>query len=118
VLLPSAPHKTLVPRFVGAAGEILMAIDIDRQAVLTELAAMGECIVAPTNDRRVLGTINDFGRALDVVVDRHPLPEAAHLLAEMPCSPIGMESPRRATIALFRERVQDPTRPALRIVKG
>ena len=118
VLLPIAPNKTLILRFVEAAGEMMMAIGIDRKTVLAEMGGMAECIVAPTNDRRVLGTINDFGRALDVLVDRQPLPESALLLAEMPCSPIGMESPRRAAIAHFDQVVPAPTRPALRLVKG
>jgi hypothetical protein len=117
VLLPIAPNKTFLSRFVEAAGEMLMAIGIDRKAVLADMAAMKECVVAPTNDRRVLGTINDFGRALDVLLDRQPLPESALMLADMPCSPIGMESPRRATIALFDQVVPAPTRPALRLVK-
>lgn len=118
VLLPIAPNKTFVARFVEAVGEMLMALGIDRQAVLAEMATMNECIVAPTNDRRVLGTVNDFGRALDYYVDGRPLPEVALHLAETPCSPIGMDSPRRATIELFAKVVQDPTRPALRLVKG
>lgn len=118
VLLPIAPSKTFLARFVEAAGEMLMALGVDRTAVLAEMAGMGECIVAPTNDRRVLGTINDFGRALDYCVDGRPLPEVARHLAETPCSPIGMESPRSATLALFGQLVQNPTRPALRLVKG
>lgn len=112
VLLPIAPNKTFLPRFVEAVGEMLMAIGIeDRQAVLSEMAAMGECIVAPTNDRRVLGTINDFGRALDFYVDGRPLPEVALHLSETPCSPIGMERPRDVAREMF-------CRPALRLVKG
>jgi hypothetical protein len=107
VLLPIAPNKTFLARFVEAAGEMLMAIGIDRKAVLEELAAMKECIVAPTNDRRVLGTINDFGRMLEVYLHGRPLPEVALHLAEAPCSPIGMERPRDATTALFRQVVPD-----------
>jgi hypothetical protein len=111
VLLPSAPNKTFIARFVEAAGEILMAVGIDRKVVLAEMAAMGECIVAPTNDRRVLGTINDFGRALDFYLDGRPLPEVALHLAEAPCSPIGMERPRDVARELF-------SAPTLRLVKG
>jgi hypothetical protein len=119
VLLPIAPNKTFLPRFAEAAGEMLMAIGIeDRQAVLAEMRAMDECIVAPTNDRRVLGTINDFGRTLDIVVERHPLPEAALLLATIPCSPIGMEYPKDVARGLFGQVVQNPTRAPLRLVKG
>lgn len=112
VLLPIAPSKTFIPRFVEAAGEMLMAIGVeDRKAVLAEMAAMQECIVAPTNDRRVLGTINDFGRTLDFYVDGRPLPEVALHLAETPCSPIGMNRPRDVARELF-------SLPALRLLKG
>lgn len=112
VLLPLAPNKTFVPRFVEAAGEMLMAIGVeDRKTVLAEIAAMAECSVAPTNDRRVLGTINDFGRALDFYVDGRPLPEVALHLAETPCSPIGMNRPRDVAREAFSS-------PALRLVKG
>lgn len=102
VLLPVAPNKTFIPRFAEAAGEMLMAIGIeDRQAVLAEMSAMGECLVAPTNDRRVLGTINDFGRMLEVYLDGRPLPEVALHLAEAPCSPIGMEKPMDVAHQVF-----------------
>lgn len=101
VLLPIAPNKTFISRFVEAAGEMLMAIGVeDRKAVLAEMAAMGECIVAPTNDRRVLGTINDFGRALNFFLDL-PLPEIALRFAETPCSPIGMDYPKDVARELF-----------------
>lgn len=119
VLLPIAPNKTFLPRFVEAAGEMLMAIGIeDRSAMLAEMRAMGECIVTPANDRRVLGTINDFGRTLGIAVERHPLPEVALLLATIPCSPIGMEYPKDVARELFARVVQNPTRATLRLVKN
>ena len=111
VLLPIAPNKTFLGRFVEASGEMLMALGIDRKAVLAEMAAMGECIVAPTNDRRVLGTLNDFGRMLEVYLDGRSLPDVALHLAEAPCSPIGMARPRDMARELF-------SAPALRLVKG
>lgn len=66
VLVPIAPAKSFLPRFTEAAGELMMALGVARQKVLSEMGAMNECVVAPTNDRRVLGTINDFGRMLEV----------------------------------------------------
>ena len=111
VLLPIAPNKTFLARFTEAAGETLMALGIDRRQVLAEMAGMTECLVAPTNDRRVLGTINDFGRMLEVYVDRRSLPEVALHLAEAPCSPIGMERPRDVARQVF-------STPALHVVKG
>lgn len=112
VLVPIAPNKTFIARFVEAVGEILMAIGVeDRKAVLAEMSAMGECIVAPTNDRRVIGTISDFGRMLEVYLKKRPMPEAALRLAEAPCSPIGMQRPKDVARELF-------SLPALRLVKG
>jgi hypothetical protein len=110
VLLPMAPNKTFLPRYTEAVGEMLMALAVDRQQALSEMAAMAECIVAPTNDRRVLGTINDFGRMLEVYLDGRPMPEVALHLAEAPCSPIGMERPMDVARQLF-------SGPALRLVK-
>lgn len=111
VLLPIAPNKTFLARFVEAAGEMLMAIGVDRKLVIAEMAAMGECIVAPTSDRRVLGTINDFGRMFGVYMDGRPLPEVARHLAEAPCSPIGMDRPRDVAREMFSQ-------PALRLLNG
>lgn len=101
VLMSIAPAKTFHPRFVEAAGEMLMALGIDRGKVLAEMSAMSECILGATSDRRVLGTINDFGRMLDAYVDGRPLPEIALHLAQAPCSPIGMERPKDEARKLF-----------------
>lgn len=102
VLLPLAPNTTFISRFVEAAGETLIAIGVDRKEALSEMAAMNDCVVAPTNDRRVLGAINDFGRMLEVYLDGRPLPEVALHLAEAPCGPIGMERPNDVAREVFR----------------
>ncbi len=111
VLLPIAPNKTFLPRFTETAGEMLMVLGIDRPKVLSEMAGMNECFVAPTNDRRVLGTMNDFGRMLEDYLDGRALVEVALHLADAPCSPIGMRNPRDVTRDLFAAST-------LRLVKG
>jgi hypothetical protein len=111
VLLPLSPAKSLIPRLTEAVGDVLEGLGIDRKKLASELAAMGECIVTGTNDRRVLGSMNDFVRMLDSYLDGRSLVEVALQLAEAPCGPLGMECPRRATLALF-------TAPSLRLVKG
>ena len=110
VLLPISPSKTFLPRFSEAVGEMLMALGIDRPKALEEMAAMNECIVAGTNDRRVLGTLTEFGKMLDFYLDGRPVVEVALHLAESPCSPLGMGRPRDAARELF-------TAPRLRLVK-
>jgi hypothetical protein len=80
---------------------MLIALGIDRSEVLIEMSAMNECFLSATNDRRLLGSVNDFGRMLDAYVDGRPLPEVALHLAHAPCSPIGMDRPKDEARRVF-----------------
>lgn len=111
VLVPLARAKTFLPRFTEAVGEMLMALGIGRQMVMAEMSAMSESVLAGTNDRRALGTMNDFGRMLDFYLDARPLVEVALHLAEAPCGPLKMGRPRDAARDLFAAA-------GLRLVKG
>jgi hypothetical protein len=71
---------------------------------------MSECFVTTTNDRRILGSMNDFDRMLDSYIDGRPLLDVALHLAEAPCGPIGMASPREETVRVF-------SAPVLRLVR-
>jgi hypothetical protein len=109
VLLPAAPFKTVPSRLPEAVGYVLDALRIDRHRIAAEVSAMEECLVAPTNDRRVLGTMNDFDRMLDL--DGTSLLGVALRLAEAPCGPIGMASPDDETTRVL-------SAPVLRLLKG
>lgn len=111
VLVPLAPAKTLIARLTEGVGGVLGGLGIDPKKVARELDAMSECTVTGTNDRRALGSLNDFARLLDAYLDDGPLVDVALRLAKAPCGPLGMESPGETTIALFAG-------PALRLVKG
>lgn len=111
VLVPAAPYKTMVARFAEGAGQVLRALKIDEAQVRAEENAMRDYVVATTNDRRVLGSLNDFVNMLEAYLDDRSLTEVALHLAEAPCSPLGMKSPREATLALF-------STPTLRLVKN
>lgn len=110
VLVTAAPYKTMIPRFVEAVGQVLQALNVDDAKIAAEHEGMQDVIVAKTNDRRVLGSMTDFANMLDVYLDERTLTEVALHLAEAPCSPIGMKSPREATVALF-------STPALRLIR-
>jgi hypothetical protein len=111
VLVAAAPYKTMIPRFVEAVAQVLRALKIDETKIAAEEDGMRDVIVAKTNDRRVLGSMNDFANMLEVYLDERALTDVALHLAEAPCSPIGMRSPREATVALF-------STPTLRLVKS
>jgi uncharacterized protein DUF6933 len=111
VLLPAAPYNTMIPRFAEAVGQVLRALNIDEGKIAVEEEAMRDFVMAPTNNRRVLGSMNDFANMLDAYLDDRSLTEVALHLTESPCSPLGMNSPREATLALF-------STPSLLLVKG
>jgi hypothetical protein len=111
VLVPAAPYRTMTSRFAEATGQVLRALTIDEGKVAAEESAMRDYVVATTNDRRVLGSMNDFAFMTEAYVEDLSLREAALKLAESPCSPLGMKSPREATLALF-------STPTLRLVKS
>jgi hypothetical protein len=110
VLVEAAPYKTMTSRFVAAIGEVLRALGVPDPHVAVELNAMRELVMAPTNDRRVLGSMNDFAWMMQGYIEDEPsLLRVALKLADAPCSPIGMKNPREATLALF-------STPSLRLV--
>jgi hypothetical protein len=110
VLVPAAPYKTMIPRIAEAAGQILRALKIAEDKIAAEEEAMREAIMSTTNDRRVLGSMTDFANMLEAYLDERSLTDVALHLAEAPCSPLGMNSPREATLALF-------STPSLRLVR-
>lgn len=72
---------------------------------------MGESVASATASRQVLGSMNDFAYLMEAYRERSTsLLEVALNMAEAPCSPIGMNSPRRATLELF-------SKPRLRLVE-
>ena len=111
VLVTAAPYKTMIPRIAEAAGQVLRALGIGEAKVAEEEDAMRDAVMATTNNRRVLGSMNDFANMLDAYLDDRCLTEVALHLADSPCSPIGMNSPREATLTLF-------STPSLRLVRG
>jgi hypothetical protein len=110
VLLPAAPYKTMIGRFADAAGEVLRALGIPEAKVVEELSGLHDLVVAPTNDRRVLGSMNDFAWMMQgYFEDTRSLLDVALKLSEAPCSPLGMKNPRESTRAVL-------TTPTLRLV--
>ncbi len=71
VLMPAAPYKTMMPRFAQATGDILRALGIREAQVVAEAEVMRDLVVAPsTNNRRVLGSMNDFAWMMEALSRR------------------------------------------------
>jgi len=63
---------------------------------------MAEVAIGKTASKRVLGSMNDFAwMAAGYLDGTMSLHDVSLRLAETPCSPLEMDSPRRTTVALF-----------------
>src|SRR5437667_2685963 len=100
-LIPARDGSLLVPRLREAVGQMLRALGIAEAAGAAEEAAMMEAVIGKTLSRQVLGSLNDFVRMLDSYRGAGTLLEVSLRLAETPCGPLRMNSPRDETIRAF-----------------
>jgi len=60
ILEPARQVRTLADRLPAIVHRRLTELGIDEALIADELAAMGRVLIAPTNDRSILGTMNEF----------------------------------------------------------
>ncbi len=102
VVIPAKGIEPVALRLTAAVGAMLRAIGVPETVVKAELAAMVEVTISTTASRTVLGSMNDFAFMLESHLGYgESLVEASLNLGNSPCSPIGMNSPREATIELL-----------------
>ena len=101
VLIPARDGSLLVPRLREAVGQMLRALRVAEAALAAEDDAMMEARIGKTVSRQVLGSMNDFVRMLDSYRGAGSLLEVSLRLAETPCGPLRMNSPRHETIRVF-----------------
>ena len=105
IVLPAKELQTLVPRLSLAVGELLLRLGINRQLVEKEQDEMRSFAYGRTQNRHVLGSLNDFMFMLTHYLKARPeasLIEHSLHLAQTPCKPIGHSSPDRVTPELFK----------------
>jgi hypothetical protein len=114
LLLSAHEPKTLVPRFHDAVGQLLRALAVPDRCVQQELAQMQEVHFGSTlgtaEGRSVLGSLNDFSRMVKAYYRREvwqPHDLSVHL-SEVPCGPLGMDSPREVTLSLLKHAYSHP----------
>lgn len=66
--VPLAPAKTLLDRIPDAVDSALRAHGVPEEIIASERAEMSEVRLAPTNDRTVLGVMNEFAYLGEVFV--------------------------------------------------
>lgn len=104
VIMPIRERQNLLFNFHTRLSELLLQLGVEEHLVAEELHQMGEFVIAPTANRSVLGSINDFTQLAKISVQWHPdisLLGLALRLAEVPCGPIDYRSPNKFAPALL-----------------
>jgi hypothetical protein len=106
VLVPLAPAKTVVDRFVTTLGTVLTAQGARSRFVEAETMQMGKWRLAKTANRSVVGIMNEFAYLGSAYTQDRPAPSLLELslrLSQTPCGPLYKRhgSPDRELAALL-----------------
>ena len=104
VLMPARGLKDIGVQLCLRLGPVSSGLRVPAALADDELAAMQDVLVAPTNSRSVLGSLNDFVHAARHRLQVEPstdLLTMALWLGETPVGPINYESPNDVTRQLF-----------------
>ncbi len=106
VLMPFAPAASVLDRCGPATADVLRAHGVRSEFVEREKAEMSRYRLTKTENRSVLGIMNEFAYLAGVYGADAPalgLVQLSHRLAETPCSPLYSShgSPDRALAALM-----------------
>lgn len=91
VFMPLAPATSVVARFAMALDEVLTAHEVQRAFIDHELGEMTPQVLAKTNSRSVLGSMNDFIFMAEAGQERgrdEDLLSLSVRLAHTPCRPL------------------------------
>lgn len=115
ILMPAKDAKNLHRNFPDALAEMLFALGIPTEVDEREVEACDDIVIAATNNRSVLGTLNDYTNMLQWVMPQRPnttLIDMALWLADTPVRPID-GFPNDVTRRLMGE-----SKPRLRLLQG
>ena len=93
VLFPSAPLKTLAPRFLAAVRQRLTALALTSEVIEAELAAMEPLAFGSTQSRSVLATMNQFVQSIDYYAEDNTLEGIAQHLGDGILGPLEWKTP-------------------------
>ena len=104
VILPARDLKSVPQQLPLAVGVVLEALGISTDAIRAEQRAMAEAVIARTNSRSLVGTLNDLSYGLKLRLDEEPDVSQVTLalwLSETPIGPMKYRRPADVTCRLF-----------------
>ncbi len=105
VFVPAKNPSALVSRLQTSLSPILSALGVLPELSAHEIFEMNRYEIGSTINRSVLGSLTELIFQARWILDDYPEMDLVRLaleVAETPCSPIKYETPRSATVALFR----------------
>ena len=106
--MPPAPAATTPERVGQDLAHLLSLHGVDRTFICCEVTAMAAVSIAKTNNRGVLGTMNEFVFEADMLrrdSSAHDTIVLALRLARTPCSAIGYTSPASLLRGIVAQRM-------------
>lgn len=106
VLLHARDFPSLEERFRAAVVGLLRHLGVSEEAIRREEVAMAEIVYAPTRNRSLIGTLNDYFRALPLMIEDRPtmtLTQYALSLSKRLCGPMNYDRPRDVTLRLMSD---------------
>jgi hypothetical protein len=114
VIITARGLDNLVPNFFDALADVLSALRVPGWIIDREIEAMQPLYFGKTNNRAVLGSMNDFINMMRWELenqDATPL-QLALYLAGTPCGPLGRGFPNKVAVDLLK------IPSGLRLIKG
>jgi hypothetical protein len=95
VVIPAKDLPSLPQRVAASVAQLLLALDIDQELVKAEADEMNRVSFAPTANRSVLGSMNDFQFQIRVELEAGEVDLLAInlRLSDVPCGPLGYDRP-------------------------
>jgi hypothetical protein len=108
LLLSAKGLDTLEPRFLITLHDQLIRYGASEKAVDLEISQMHPIHYGKTNNRSVLGTMNDYVyhfRHLPPLEQNYTIHDWADSLAEIPCGPLGYGFPKELAVQLIMDNL-------------
>jgi hypothetical protein len=104
VVLPARDVRNVAHQLPLAVGVVLEALGVLHAAILEEKRAMADAVIAPTNNRSLVGTLTDLSYSLKSRLAEEP--DLNHVtlalwLSETPIGPMSYQAPDEVTRQLF-----------------
>lgn len=106
VLMPGRDVKRLADNFPEALSQVLLRLGVSPFAIEREVGEMKDAVIAKTNNRSLLGTLNEFTFIIKFRFEDEPVGNPVNValwLSDLLVGPLGLETPGEITKRLLEK---------------